>query len=443
MLASGCSRSSRAATSVHLRLGLRPRHPGGQPGEGLVVVGRAAGRRRKHGVHRQPHLGPLGHGEAGGQDADDREAASEHLEGAVEGPVVAAAEVAAHQGVAHERHAPLPGLLRAEGAPPPGRNAEQVEEALGHRGDLDVFGRAAHHDGFRAPGAVGGQVGERSGLRAQVLEVRTGDVVQGPGARAPGRDGGDPLRVGVAEGPQQHRVHHGEDRGHRADAERQSRDHQQREPGGGLQPAGGLAQVVPHRGHLVPDPCHGSARAPAGAPVARLFASGTCRPRTGPAVPGAPLTPPSPATAGEGEQSRTRNPRLPSWRPEANNHLRATHASRALGPHPPPLPLPRARANNHERATADSRAGGSGGTITNARAPTPELGVRGEQSRTRERRLPSWGFGGEQSRTRDRRLPSWGFGGEQSRTRERRLPSWGFGGEQSPVRNPRFPSWPG
>ena len=101
------------------------------------------------------------------------------------------------EGVADDRHCRVFG--RAEEAAVGGLHSKDLEESFGHEVNLGELGKIANrHAHFAAP--VVGELFERRGLFAHVVEVWAGDVGGfAPGFWEAGRDADDTVGVVVVE----------------------------------------------------------------------------------------------------------------------------------------------------------------------------------------------------------------------------------------------------
>jgi hypothetical protein len=188
--------------------------------------------------------------EAGRHDADDRgghpveEDASPH-------DLRVAGEGALPQAVADDERADVPGqiLVRAEGAAHEGLDADRAREGVCRVRRRRAEGPVARGEG-RARDLVAGDrlVAAAVAQEIEVLRRRDPEPVELHRGEL-GVELHELPGVGEGEGPQDHRVHHAEDGGHRADPQPEGQDGDGGEGGILEYQAGGEAKVAKDFGH--------------------------------------------------------------------------------------------------------------------------------------------------------------------------------------------------
>ena len=260
--------------SIHLRLGLGQRHVAPDPAEhgeegevprrGLLVV--ELDRREELRVGHEEPLGGQVQPEARWQDPDHLVGDAVYLDRASHQAGVAA--VAAEPEPVAEHHHVRPAghlFIGCEGAPQHRLHAEQREEVGGDRGEV-------HPLRLAIAGEVPPQVRHaRPARRREGLEGLAAELVV---AEIPGRDRGEGLRpdpevvpdhdqtpgVRVRQRPEQHAIHHREDRRGCADAERQGGDRDRGPPRARAQRAPGVPEVARDGHHSLLRASAGSTR---------------------------------------------------------------------------------------------------------------------------------------------------------------------------------------
>ena len=190
---------------------------------------------------------PAGKSSAARHHADDRHGIAVEAHDAADGGGVAV-EAALPGAVREDDHLLDGGLLvgAGEGAAERGREAEGLEEAGGHHRAGELAGVAIEVPvaGHAAADEHGGEVLEGAAAVAEVAEVGGGDGGAAVAARRAAGGPDEAAGVAVRERVQEDRVDDGEDRGVRADAERESQHRGDGEAGVGAELTDSVAEVL-------------------------------------------------------------------------------------------------------------------------------------------------------------------------------------------------------
>ncbi len=195
-------------------------------------------------------LGVRGKLETRGSDADDEallivdlRAAAHH--GGVPGETILP-EIVSQE---HDLPCPRAGVAGLDPAAENRPDTEGVEGARGHH-ECRHPERIAHAEDRRLSRAVRAEGIERLLPAGEVHVVAEGvERLGDSGALVAVVQGDEPVGLGVAEGPEKHRLHHGEDRDVGAHAERERQHRGEGEARLANEPPGGMAQVVEEHRH--------------------------------------------------------------------------------------------------------------------------------------------------------------------------------------------------